>query len=218
MGITLVRKTEHLNRERLLFHHILNTARTHLQVSWRTLSRDDRPASKSPFIADLLGLFPENTDQVLGPPPRPAVVAPAAGAIASLRDMRNHLLARAATGRTEAFAPFEPELAFCRALAAFEAQRFKASPFDDADGALTDTECVAAVATRFGPHHQFSVDQLETYAQCPFMFFLNRILAVDDVEIPVSEFDARVRGTLMHRILQRFHERYRGVPDPRYPL
>ncbi len=49
-----------------------------------------------------------------------------------------------------------------------------------------------------GPREVFSASELESYAQCPFAWFVERLLRPVSLELP---FDARVQGTVMHQVL-----------------
>ncbi len=51
----------------------------------------------------------------------------------------------------------------------------------------------------------FSATQLETYAKCPFKFFLERILKVEIIEEPKEEVEPKELGSLIHGILAEFY-------------
>jgi len=52
---------------------------------------------------------------------------------------------------------------------------------------------------------QFSVSQLETFAQCPFKFFIERLLNIDVIEDPTEEIGAMELGLIIHDILYEFY-------------
>ena len=56
---------------------------------------------------------------------------------------------------------------------------------------------------------QFSVTQLETYAKCPFKFFIERVLNIEEIEEPTEDIEAIEMGRLLHEILFRFYEKIR---------
>ena len=60
---------------------------------------------------------------------------------------------------------------------------------------------------------QFSVTQLETYAKCPYKFFLENILRIETVEEPLEELEAFEFGSLIHSILFEFYSmlKKRGI-------
>jgi ATP-dependent helicase/nuclease subunit B len=60
---------------------------------------------------------------------------------------------------------------------------------------------------------QFSATQLETYAKCPYKFFLENILRIQTVEEPLEELEAFEFGSLIHSILFEFYSKLkkRGI-------
>lgn len=60
--------------------------------------------------------------------------------------------------------------------------------------------------------------RLETFARCPYQFFLKHVLHVEEIEEPEDRLtmDSRVRGSLYHDILAEFFGRYIGR-DPNEP-
>lgn len=78
------------------------------------------------------------------------------------------------------------------------------------DGIL-DESIRAAIAERYGPDHVYSPTSLETYANCPFAYFLNRVIgltALPEVEPNLSASD---RGTVIHDILSTFYRQWRAA-------
>ncbi len=57
---------------------------------------------------------------------------------------------------------------------------------------------------------EFSVSQLETYANCPHRFFLDRVLKIEELKEPTEEIEAVELGNLMHEI---FYEYYSFLRD-----
>lgn len=98
------------------------------------------------------------------------------------------------------------------AAALAEARRYARDPFDHFDGVLDDPAIIEDVAERFGESHTYSASQLGTYGQCPFRFFLSRVLGLSAVEEPDFAIDAASRGTLVHRIMARFFRDWRADP------
>ncbi len=52
---------------------------------------------------------------------------------------------------------------------------------------------------------QYSISQLETYAKCPFKFFLERILEIKTFEEPSEEIEAIEMGRILHAIFYEFY-------------
>ena len=59
----------------------------------------------------------------------------------------------------------------------------------------------------------FSPTRLESWSKCPFQFFLGNVLSLSAWETPedVLTISALDRGTLVHKILERFHQRNAGI-------
>ena len=77
------------------------------------------------------------------------------------------------------------------------------SPYD---GMLEDDPAiVTALAGRFGDGAVFSPTALETYADCPFRFYLERVLGLAPLPEADPDLTAQERGSLVHRIAYRFY-------------
>ncbi len=104
---------------------------------------------------------------------------------------------------------------FARAI---EARRERwSSALTSYDGVMTTPEA-AALALRlsqFNAGDPVSPTRLETYATCPYRYFLKHQLRVEPVDEPeaIERIDALERGSLIHAILERFL-RAIGREDP----
>ncbi|NJD22989.1 MAG: hypothetical protein FIA82_10045, partial [Melioribacter sp.] len=56
---------------------------------------------------------------------------------------------------------------------------------------------------------QYSISQLETYAKCPFKFFVERVLGIETIEEPTEDIEAIEMGRLLHTILYEFYSSLR---------
>ncbi len=94
------------------------------------------------------------------------------------------------------------------------------SPYD---GLLAgDPAIVAALAERFGEGAVFSPTALETYADCPFRFYLERALGLAPLPEADPDLTAQERGSLVHRIACRFYSGWKrdgngAVTEACYP-
>ena len=88
------------------------------------------------------------------------------------------------------------------------------TPFD---GVMRSEAAVGAAASRspFLKGDAVSASRLQTYATCPYRYFLRYGLGIQPMEEPeaTERIDALERGTLIHEILQKFMERI-GRDDP----
>ncbi len=208
-GIVIEGRKAHAEREALMFHHVLNVSRKRLCITWRMLSRQGNEQYPSPYVTDVIDLFPG--ESVQRPFPKADEFVPEPAEAASWRDLRNAVCRAGVPPR--ALAP--DKFARVRVGADIERTRHDRSPFGNYDGVLAARDAVSGLAREFDASHVFSVQQIETYKACPFRFLVERVLGVEAADVPVAEFDAAVRGAILHGVLQAFHEEYRGfaVPD-----
>ena len=104
--------------------------------------------------------------------------------------------------------------AFARALEAASA-RF-AERYSAWDGAL-GPDALEAIAVLLPDEAPLSATSLESYATCPQRFMLERLLRIKAVSEPeqVVRIDALSRGSVIHRIFERFYEEVEGrTPAP----
>ncbi|MCC6487758.1 MAG: PD-(D/E)XK nuclease family protein [Candidatus Hydrogenedentes bacterium] len=206
------------SHEMLLFRHVVASAKQALLVTWHEQTPEGLPASRSPFLIDTLELLSGcGIDPVTCDAP---AFAPRPGDVASVRDLRNAAFARNAGLRQVLPSECAPVLTAQR----IETARQDSSQFGAYDGILADEAIRAELRAVYGPGHEFSVSQLEMYGACPFSFFMERILGIEPEEDPKTEFDPRIRGSILHEVLQRFHTSFRGkalcdiAPDEAEPV
>ncbi|NIA13774.1 MAG: hypothetical protein GWP08_06800 [Nitrospiraceae bacterium] len=205
-GILIEGKRAHCEREALLFRHVLDVPRERLCITWRQVSRRGKEQQPSPYLGDLIALFPGALIQQ--PKPRADAFVPPLDQAACERDVRNAAFH---------YAPdLQRQFPDTAAGAGIEKRRHDKTPFGPYDGIIPGP-AATEIAQRFGTEHCFSVQQIEAYIKCPFQFFVERVLDVDDAEAPIAEFDARIRGTILHEILEKFHTRFRGIPMAEIP-
>ncbi|MGD8306472.1 MAG: PD-(D/E)XK nuclease family protein [Ignavibacteria bacterium] len=52
---------------------------------------------------------------------------------------------------------------------------------------------------------QYSITQLESYAKCPYQYFVERVLKLNTIDEPTEELEAFEFGSLLHNILYEFY-------------
>jgi ATP-dependent helicase/nuclease subunit B len=202
-GLFLDDKRRNYEREALLFHHVIESAQETLTITWHTLSSDGRAKLESPFIADVRELLPAS------PIIRPASkhwAMPEPDGIASERELCNLIFADDELREQEGTKRYPHIYESAR----IEAVRQFGKGFDSYDGVIASTQLRESISKEFGNDHAFSVTQLETYAKCPFNFFMERVLSLHDVPAATGEFDPLVRGSILHDALRRFYSEFRG--------
>lgn len=77
--------------------------------------------------------------------------------------------------------------------------------FTPYDGVFSE-ESLAQLAAHRSLDRPQSPGALETYAQCPYRFFLSKVLRIQPVEEPeeITRISPLEKGSLVHRVLQRF--------------
>lgn len=203
--IRLEGRSVHADREVASFHRVFDAARRHLTLSWRVWGRGGKEQPPSPYLDEVRALL----EPVTGAPIAQGGFIPHARAAASWRDLCN----LASTDVPELQGPVARCFPWVEAGIRIERARGDHTPFGPHDGILGS----AATAGSYDAQHVFSVAQLETYADCPFRFFVQRLLDIDETEMPKAEFDARVRGQILHRLLELLHRHYLGRAIPEWP-
>lgn len=78
------------------------------------------------------------------------------------------------------------------------------TPRPPSRGLLADERVLRSLENR----EEFSVSEVETYLSCPYRWFVERIVRPRRMD---SEFDARERGSLAHRMLATFYSRWQEM-------
>jgi ATP-dependent helicase/DNAse subunit B len=90
------------------------------------------------------------------------------------------------------------------------------SPYD---GILSGDESINAIlAGQYGPDHVWSPTSLETYATCPFAYFLNRVIGLEALPEVEPNLSASDRGTAIHNVLSTFYREWRAAGNAKVTL
>jgi ATP-dependent helicase/nuclease subunit B len=89
--------------------------------------------------------------------------------------------------------------------------RARRDSFGPAEGLLTSPAAAARLAARYGPKHLWSPSRWETYASCPYKFFLETVLKLEPLGDLVLETDFARRGSRLHDVLAEFHRRWQSA-------
>lgn len=84
-------------------------------------------------------------------------------------------------------------------------QRFETATFTAFDGWLAEPPVLRRVEAMFPPEKPFSASSLETYVDCPFKFWMNKVLGISETVQPGDDLEAWMRGRAIHRGLLRHH-------------
>lgn len=69
-----------------------------------------------------------------------------------------------------------------------------------------DKSVLDLLATKYGGKYYFSVTELEKYRRCPFVFYIENVLAVVPEEESWYEVDALLWGNIAHQVLYRLYQ------------
>jgi ATP-dependent helicase/nuclease subunit B len=235
-GVELAPRARRGREEEFMFALACEAARERLVVSYaRRATGESRPRLPSVFFRELASQLAGRRVSAEDAPllnrldveriPGDAIGAPvpggrhasdpdridaaAAGAISSPERDRTFLQVRAT--QPLAVATFErAEPAFASALVAARARRSRT--YSEWDGALSPA-AREAIAALMRPDRVFSPTSLENFGRCPQRFLMGDLLRIRKVEEPerTVRMDSLRRGSLVHRIFQRFYEEAGGA-------
>lgn len=206
-GIALGHRSRQHAEEMLLFYSVVTRARRSLTLSYPEVNSKGQQVFPSPYLTALRLLF--DRDSLADSPEGQLDPVPAADRALTLTELRLAAMDEARRGRPGLFravldVDLEPvRLASWNTLAACNVadHRFHQRDFTAYEGRLELPQNLDWLRHRFGSHHQFSATELESYARCPFQFWLSNVLKIGPVESPEEETDHAFRGNLLHDVL-----------------
>lgn len=226
--------------EMLLFYEVLSRAAETLTISYPALDDKAQELPPSPYVVELKRMFAEAVPGIHCSPPQLSPVpqsrsaeprqtlesecrsAPGTYCVADWRvravanalatDGNSHLLA-GLFSRNDTRSLGQAIDAGLRTVHA----RAHGDAFGPSEGLLTSPAVAARLAKRFGPQHLWSPSQWETYAACPFKFYLEAVLKLEPLGDLVLETDFSRRGSRLHHVLATFHRQWLEQPGP-HPL
>ncbi|MCA9259577.1 MAG: PD-(D/E)XK nuclease family protein, partial [Planctomycetales bacterium] len=198
--------------EMLLFYELATSPSVSLTLSYPALDAKAQPLPPSPYLTEIERCFAG-----AGLPRTELSLGVAAGdqgddVPASRTDWRRAAVRQALAGRRQGLAQLASVAVdqggvpgALDALAAV-AWRGQWEGFDVHEGMLLSRTVQLALQRRFGAEHLWSPSQLETYASCPFRFFGEHLLRLEEPPDLRLASDFRRRGSLLHEALAQFHQ------------
>ncbi len=202
--------------EMLLFYEVLSRAEESLTISYPALDERAQDLPASPYVQEIERTFGEsNREKIrhsapqLSPVPQDAT--PLSGA-----DWRVQAVARAIDKDSDrrllaglfSSASSQPLGNSIDAGLRIVYARAHGDSFGPAEGLLTSPAVAARLAQKFGAKHYWSPSQWETYAACPYKFFLEDVLNLTPLGELVLETDYTRRGSRLHHVLATFHRQW----------
>ena len=198
---------EQLHDNRFVFYRVLKSFRERLYL---LVPQREREAEliPSPFLAQLKAIADVETIEV---------EKPERGSVPGfLSTYGNHVWTTPTASNGEFRADIENMRSLIDHVVKVEQSREKTHKYLAYEGVLT-AGCLSEgsrdqLEKRSG--WTYSVTELETYAKCPFQYFVNNILKFrvdeDDAE---DELSSLARGSLLHDVLFEFYNNRRGAPS-----
>ncbi len=206
-GLPLRHAALHQQEELLFFHHVALSATRRLVLTYPEVNHRGQPAFPSPYVAALRTLWtsaalPIQHEGQLDPIPDSSRVVTATEV--RLAAMQAAMLGRPGWLRALWEAP-QTHAAVSNIVAAVEMalNRFETRGFTSYEGRLEHPVHQQSLAERFHPRWQFSATELESYAACPFKFWLSTVLKVEELPDVESGTDVLRRGVVVHDVLAR---------------
>jgi len=204
-GLPVRHAALHQQEELLFFYHVTLSATRLLLLTYPEVNHRGQPAFASPYVAALRTLWtpaalPVQHQGQLDPIPDPSRVVNATEA--RLAAMHAATLGQPGWLRTLWEAP-ATHGTVSNIVAAVEmaVNRFHTRGFTSYEGRLEHPVNQRALAERFHQHWQFSATELESYAICPFKFWLSTVLKVAELPDVESGTDVLRRGVVVHDVL-----------------
>jgi len=199
--------------EMLLFYEVLTRASRRLTISYPALDEKAQALPPSPYVTEVeRAIFPAVVmhHRAARPSPLPTDATPLGPTDWRIQAVHQAL---AREGSLALLAGLFTDPALKTAANSLEAAlrttaaRSRRDVFGPAEGLLESDAVRQKLARRFGGEHLWSPSQWETYAVCPYRFFLDDVLGLEPLGELVLETDHRRRGTMVHRVLAEFHRR-----------
>ncbi len=217
-GLSLGQRSDRNQEEMLMFYGVVTRARQRLVLSYPAVGGEGQPLSPSPYLTILRSLFDPKTlacpvlEQLSPIPPPERVLTWSDARVRGMHDAldRRPGLLRALCERPDQF----PAVANLLAAVELTNLRFHTPGFTNFEGRLESDWSARLLAERFPRDYEFSATQLESYAACPFRFFMEQVLNLAPPESPELETDFLQRGVLVHDVLAELHRQLIAAKPP----
>lgn len=202
--------------EMLLFYEVISRAKESFTISFPALDDKAQTLPPSPYVLELERLFANDANvRIKRSSPQLSPVGSFEKPY-SFAEWRIHALSRATQKDPErrpladvfACAEVQPLGAAIDAGLRIVHARARGESFGPAEGLLTSPAIAVRLAERFGKQHTWSASQWETYAACPFRFFMEDVLGLEPLGDLVLETDYARRGSRLHDVLAAFHRQW----------
>lgn len=209
LGIRLNNRNWHHREEMQFFYRLATRAQQQLTLSYSYVTSKGGPQYPCSFYQSLRSLFqesalPENFIGSLSP-------LPEQDQLLTRADCRLRATADMADSKTGLLNWWGEQANWKRSFwslmsaVRMNQHRFEERGFTTYEGMLLKASNLQALQSHYNPDYTFSASRLESYANCPFRYFLESILKVESLPIPKLSTDHLRRGNLIHDLLFELH-------------
>ncbi len=223
----------HAHDEMLLFYEMITRAQETLTISYPAMDDKAQELPPSPYVVELQRIFRGSEQHIrvmksqLSPVPRVAASLQDADCLGtvdgiySVADWRINAAATAVTAdrdcqllagllTCDATKPLAQAIDAGLRVVHARAHGDSHGPYE---GVLISPAITKRLRDRFGKRHTWSPSQFETYAACPYKFFLKTVLGLEPLGDLTLETDFARRGSLLHHVLAAFHRKFSESPS-----
>ncbi|HET6426246.1 MAG TPA: PD-(D/E)XK nuclease family protein [Planctomycetaceae bacterium] len=215
-GLPLQHAARHQQEEAYYFWSLLVRARQTLTLSYAAVNARGQPSFASPYVIALQRLFapgvlPVHKEGQLDP-------IPSQNEVLTGTDRRLVAMEAARSGRSGWLRSLgespetRPMTANLLAAIDMAAARFSTPGFTAYEGRLSEVTNQRRLRERFGPNRQFSATEFESYASCPFRFWLSVVMDIEPLPTLEEGTDHLRRGVVVHDVLAEMRTTMAGIP------
>lgn len=189
MGITLKSKGDLLLTESYLFYKSLLNAEKKLFLTYPTLGEGEGGAIISSFLEEVRNLFKADTVDKIIVHNYDFIIEDKEEAF-SLQELKDYTVQQLTDKQLKKLIP------------AFEVESLRnSSQYTNADGIIDAPDILLELKNHFHQNYSYSPSALESYQQCPFRFFIEKVLKLEEIKEPEDRLDVLQIGEIYHRIL-----------------
>ncbi|QDU58041.1 PD-(D/E)XK nuclease family protein [Aeoliella mucimassa] len=195
------------------FHSVVTAASESLTFSYAALDGSGQSTPASPMLIEACRTFGDQLLGLLEATPRISPLPPDGAMPSSFRDWRLSAVHEADQQSPKLLASLiGSELAEPMNRSLVDSlellhHRARGDSFGPMEGVLSSEKVRRWFADRYGPDHQWSTSQLETYATCPYKFLMQNVLRIQPLGEATLAVDYGRRGSILHSVFSELHQR-----------
>lgn len=192
MGLDIKTKNDLLITENYLFYRNLLNANKKVYLTYPTLGEGEGGEIISSFVDEVSNLFTEGTINKTTINSYELKIENIKEAF-SIQELKKHIVKN-----------IDPKQ-LNNLIAAYEVEELRNSKhYTNADGLIDAEDVLTDLKNHFNSYYSYSPSSLERYMQCPFRFFVEKVLKLEEIEEPEDRLKAIQIGDLYHKILFKY--------------